>query len=860
MVALSTFSVPGLYVDFSIPFGLYALVQNVITNNQGDPNIPQVVMPPANRVWFSQPRPGSDSTVEVITVNFKLPLSISEVGWDALRVSSHTEIWYQDRLSNWRQVLDEARNPVALEMSTSATAAWYTAHFYCYPIVAKKLQFRINRVYDSVVGTQPYVVGIRNGLIRRNVYQRADGTMGMEPQQDAIGNTFTSYIKDWDATKSFDNDPNTYWKSMPMPDPAAVVALYLDLRTPDGGPQLVDTLYVDPVYSGNVMNLYYSNDDTVDVRKLSPITAVPSSDENTQWQQGRGRWDTSDLSGTSSYAFPMSWGPLVSQDTWIGIEWIPDFSPVLSNAVQEIVIVGNPTGGTFTLSYGGATTVPLDFNASAADVTEALIALSGIGTGNVFVTGHPGGPWDVTFQNTLGGMAIVTLGCTSALTGGVNPGVVADTIITGGVGGTPPTNPVLFTVTPTNPATDQYWPRIYYDTGAGEIVLELTNGTTTQTWNVALSPPFVRNRPLRIVAGWGYDPPTVVLSVVTDTGAVLGQTTASAGILPPLIILDGIIGFTNFRGLFTAHIIKLENYSLGQAAFQANAQIYVSPDPVYPDAMGNVPATTLDNAIYAAAWVMQEHGTGGSHETHFENKTWTPIWVNYTTFKGKLYFPQQINMKFLKCEFTALTEEPYPVYDSGIAVSYEVFPISVIAPTTVQVAGDETVLSLGNLTALSGTLSVNWLNAKTVNQAVNSVYGQTVPPATVTSGPGVNTSTLPNTSSLDLSNQTRQEVSTPWVFKRSPPSTPILAAQYVNVVRNGGNLYALGLYAALTWTSFTSEVSTLNVGSQGGSFNTYFNYIGLGTDPTALPSIGNDWWVFPGATLQMDANTMTSLT
>ena len=134
---------------------------------------------------------------EVITSNFKLPLSLSEVGFEALRVACHIEVWYQDRQNNWMAVLDESRVPITLSLSTSQSASWYKAHFYCYPIVCKAVQFRFSRLADPAVGNRPYCVGMRNALLRRNIYQRSDGTMGIEPQQDPLGNTWTSYVKDW---------------------------------------------------------------------------------------------------------------------------------------------------------------------------------------------------------------------------------------------------------------------------------------------------------------------------------------------------------------------------------------------------------------------------------------------------------------------------------------------------------------------------------------------------------------------------------------------------------------------------------------------------------------------------------------
>jgi hypothetical protein len=61
-----------------------------------------------------------------------------------------------------------------------------------------------------------------------------------------------------------------------------------------------------------------------------------------------------------------------------------------------------PTGGTFTITYGGDTTSALAYNASASDVQTALNALASISSaGGVVVTKSTSGPYRVTF-NTAG--------------------------------------------------------------------------------------------------------------------------------------------------------------------------------------------------------------------------------------------------------------------------------------------------------------------------------------------------------------------------------------------------------------------------------------------------------------------------
>ncbi len=63
--------------------------------------------------------------------------------------------------------------------------------------------------------------------------------------------------------------------------------------------------------------------------------------------------------------------------------------------------LGTQTSGTFTLTYGGQTTSPIAYNAIASTIQAALEALSGIGSGNINVTGS--GPFTLTFVGTLRG-------------------------------------------------------------------------------------------------------------------------------------------------------------------------------------------------------------------------------------------------------------------------------------------------------------------------------------------------------------------------------------------------------------------------------------------------------------------------
>lgn len=688
------------------------------------------------------------ATTEVLSVNFKLPLSVSELTFEVLRVPCQVEVWYRDRQNNWRPALDEQRQPIRFSVTGSNVKSWFKYHTGVYPVVAKSLQFRFTRLGDVVTyGTQPIVVGMRNCLIRRNVYDRAAGQTYFEDEQDVLGNVVSKYVKDWDASRAYDEDPGTYWRSAAQPDPQAVVSLYLDVRAEDGSAQMIDRLYVDPVYTGQNLNIYYSCDDAVTTRKPSPVAIPASADVLTEWKPDRGRYDIATGTDASYYRVPFSLGPLALQPAWVGVEWSPGFAS------------------------------------------------------------------------------------TSA----------------------PAANPVLFRALQDG-TTEAWRPSLYYDGGAKEFVLAFTNGSTTRTYATsALSREFAAGEPIRVAAGWSYGTDRVQVTVTDRGGNVLASLDGAPTDLPKLVSLDGEIELFSFRGTFTSHVVKLEDWGGvngvgGAADYLANPMTYVSPEPTLPDAEGRIPSSTLDNAVYYADWTLQEHGAGGPHETHYQDKEWTPVWRDYVTEKGMLFFPETYSAKYIKLEFSNLTEEPYPIWESGVQVQYKVFPVSVMQQSSQGprlYTGSGGFLGLGTFISLNGVRSVNWLNPGSIVNAVNSVFGKTVSPVQVQAGPGYVTDALPNMGVTNVASDSTVEATSDYVYRREELSPFIVAQSTTDTIVKAEGLQKIADYTDVPWT----DIEAANPGS-----------ISHKQSAGALPIRGTDWWVFPGQTLKIPAAVMTKLT
>jgi hypothetical protein len=108
--------------------------------------------------------------------------------------------------------------------------------------------------------------------------------------------------------------------------------------------------------------------------------------------------------------------------------WDSAVVPVIQaelDEVQSVVLTGAPTGGTFTLIFGGQTAT-INWNSTASQMQTALQALSSIGSGNALCSGGPlpATPILVEFAGTLGFAAQALFTFSNAgLTGGTSPNV-----------------------------------------------------------------------------------------------------------------------------------------------------------------------------------------------------------------------------------------------------------------------------------------------------------------------------------------------------------------------------------------------------------------------------------------------------
>lgn len=731
---------PGLYIDFNIPIEVRKLVEKMVNQRKSVTTpVQDIVLDEASRMWISQPRSYNDKKTEVIDIKFKLPLSVSTISVDVIRRPCKVDVFYKDRSNNLRPVLDQQRNPISLVVNgTNDAGTWYRWFNRCYPIVAKEIQFRVKRIYEYQ-SDAPYSVGIKNVLLKRNVFNRNDAVRSFETEQDVYGTVTNKYVRDWDASKAIDDDINTFWKSSPQPAPDAVVNFYMDMRNKDGLPQTVDKFYIDPVYKGGQVNLYYSNDDNIDARRISPINLFPTVSRNIFWNTRQGMYDTG-VNSDSKYTIPAKWGSFTSQPCWVGIEWVPDFNNANAPA-QNVILFG-----------GKNTKIPV--------------------------------------------------------------------------------------------------PTIDYRPAQNRFGISWQGGRfNSEAW-VNLNKPIVKGQPITVVAGWWFTKggnPTMYIEARNTKGEVLCKTQPSRDFFPETYTFDPQINIEQISGAIKNIVVKLEDPRGKVEEFFKNPSFYTSPDPVLPVDSGQQPTSTLDNAIYAAAFTEQEHGIGGRDYTEYTGKKWTPVWRDYFVEKGFLYLPEPISAKYFKFEFTNLTPEPYPIYEPGIEVEYQVYPVKVEQESTqgLRINFGSNVGGFFNVLNLNGINHFNIFNANSWKDSIQKLFGKTYKPVVLEVQKGYNTTAIPNTLVKPIVNQTRVELSSTILNRREELSAHIMAQNedYVTVKSDG--LIRIEPYTNIPWKA----IADANPGA-----------LQRNPAPGLLPVRGADYWVFPGQQLKIPAHVMKGIT
>lgn len=264
----------GLRVD-GLPYWLVEKQKSESTNDEK----------PKTDGWLSHPRKRSDETAEILQYDFNTPSSIGVISFEVKLTSSTLTFYYTNRGGRRLPVLD--KNGVVLQVQVGGGEGFIQVSKEVYPIVATSFEIHaVRRVENGEDPDELVQLGLKNIEIKRRVYTRRDASGGVPDTKDSLGNFVTHVVKDWDANKAVDDNETTFWKSAPQPSPEAVTGLYVDCRDKEGKSQVIDRLWIDPVYSGQQLNLYYSTFQPTGSFRLDETAFSPKALTGTRSESG----------------------------------------------------------------------------------------------------------------------------------------------------------------------------------------------------------------------------------------------------------------------------------------------------------------------------------------------------------------------------------------------------------------------------------------------------------------------------------------------------------------------------------------------------------------------------------------------
>ena len=542
----------GLRVD-GLPYWLVEKQKSESTNDEK----------PKTEGWLSHLRKRSDETVEILQYDFNTPSSIGVVSFEVKLTTSTLTFFYVNRDGKTLPVLD--KNGVVLQVRVGEGEGFIQVTEEVYPIVATSFEIHaVRRIEGEETPDELVQLGLKNIEIKRRVYTRRDASGGIPNTKDSLGNFVTHVVKDWDADKAIDKSETTFWKSAPQPSPEAVTGLYVDCRDKQGKSQVIDRLWIDPVYSGQQLNLYYSTFQPAGSFRLDETAFSPKTLTGTRTELGL--YDANVVLDSQKLGFPSK-----NKKFWVAGSLAED-----TRAYDTITLFSVP-GFSFTM------------NLNRNFVVNSNIAVQG---------------GSLEFHR-----------------------------------------PVFWSIS---------------SNGFSGITVRVRDhrGSTIKK--------------------------TVYTRSITEWGDITQRVP---------------------RATLGYFIIK-HGEELSDSTWEtltSNPESYWFPAPVIESKDGEVPETSLTNAVLAVDWAKEDTPRGGMDSSFFSSLVWTPIWADYVLHKGWYFFPQPRLMTFLKLEITNLTEEPYPIWEPGIETSYATFPLDV-KKTAREIA---TAYKTTNTTIIDTTTTTN---------------------------------------------------------------------------------------------------------------------------------------------------------
>lgn len=247
----------------------------------------------------------------------------------------------------------------------------------------------VDVVYSLAVGVNPLAATMRT-----------NGIAFADP-------TCTNTTIKWDSVAASSNDALPWcWRPAVIGATGGVSGGSYAI-TDESDPSLTITRYTDATVNADADSIVMSTGGVAaallshlqlvttghDAPTVTVTTVVPGTGSVNEQQ-------TISLANASGGAFTLSFAGVAGGSV---ATTRPGRASPATNEIQTITLTDDPTGGTYTVTFGASTSAGIGYNVDNATLQSALEAMASIGVGNVLVGGGPlpNTPVTVEFQGTL---------------------------------------------------------------------------------------------------------------------------------------------------------------------------------------------------------------------------------------------------------------------------------------------------------------------------------------------------------------------------------------------------------------------------------------------------------------------------
>ena len=281
---LTIFSSDQSYVDnsqnleISTPWAVRQNTLNLFANGQYPVGYFAITGQPTSTsktFWASQENyiydqngNGKNRTTESITLNLQTTTPVNMIEFEIGKKPVDIQLNYLDSdNTTWLPVNlnRNVENVTSVYYNNSTIYQWQPSVITFDTVMTTGLQLVFTRrtdifPFDNPTGF-PWSVEIRNFKAALMIGQQSDFVSF--PGVDVFGNGYYTQLQVYGAQNIL-NGGTSFWQSQSNPSQFAVESLYFDVTSLQGSAQTIDQIYIDPLTIGNLMHVYYTNDNSTD--------------------------------------------------------------------------------------------------------------------------------------------------------------------------------------------------------------------------------------------------------------------------------------------------------------------------------------------------------------------------------------------------------------------------------------------------------------------------------------------------------------------------------------------------------------------------------------------------------------------